>query len=245
MTQPAPQPQPKPWVELRQAGVRLGPVQALSGINLALAPGERLALIGANGSGKTTLLRLLHGLVAPNVGSRAAPAAPRMAMVFQRPFHLNLPVRWNLALALWLGGVPRNQRAERARLALRRVGMQGLEDRPARALSGGQQQRLALARAWALRPQILLLDEPTANLDPRAQRDVEGLIAEFAQELGPAGLSLAFSTHQLGQARRLASRVAYLEDGRLLADLPRDRFFAAHNADLPDTVRLYLQGEGV
>ncbi len=101
-----------------------------------------------------------------------------------------------------------------------------LRERPARALSGGQQQRLALARAWALQPQLLFLDEPTASLDPSAKREVEALIEEFAAE----GMTVVMSTHNLGQAKRLASRVIYLEGGRLIVDLPTARFF---NDELP------------
>jgi tungstate transport system ATP-binding protein len=103
-------------------------------------------------------------------------------------------------------------------------------------LSGGQQQRLALARAWALEPDILLLDEPTANLDPSAKREVERLIGALADD----GVTVVMSTHNLGQAKRLATRVAYLEAGRLVVDLPVDRFF---NDVLPPEAALFLKGE--
>jgi tungstate transport system ATP-binding protein len=102
-------------------------------------------------------------------------------------------------------------------------------------LSGGQQQRLALARAWALHPKVLLLDEPTASLDPHAKREVESLMAEFAQ----GGMTMVFASHNLGQVKRLATRVIYLEQGRILADAPVDLFFdrvrlpgLSHEADL-------------
>src|SRR5690606_29955445 len=100
--------------------------------------------------------------------------------------------------------------------ALARVGLAELALRSARTLSGGQQQRLALARAWALQPQVLLLDEPTASLDPHAKREVEALMASFAQ----AGMTLVFASHNLGQVKRLASRVVYLEQGHIRADAP-------------------------
>lgn len=229
-------------LSLHEASVRFGAVRALEGVSLSLHRGERVALVGANGGGKTTLLRLLHGLVPCDAGWRAAhaPAAgvpgPRMAMLFQRPFLLNLSVRTNLALALWLHGLPRGQRASRCRLALERVGLEALADRSARSLSGGQQQRLALARAWAVRPDILLLDEPTASLDPSAKREVEALIEEFARD----GLTVVMSTHNLGQARRLAGRVIHLEAGRVVVDLPTDRFF---NDPLPPAAAQFLAGE--
>jgi tungstate transport system ATP-binding protein len=229
-----------PLVSLKGAGVRFGSVQALQAVDLTLHRGERLALVGANGSGKTTLLRLLHGLV-PGEGDRVVhPLAPgrlpRAAMLFQKPFLLSLSVRFNLQVGLWLSGVPRAERDERCQQALRRVGLQSQAARPARELSGGQQQRLALARAWALQPDILLLDEPTASLDPSAKREVEALVEQIAAD----GVTVALSTHNLGQAKRLATRVAYLEGGRLVVDLPVQRFF---NDDLPTEAALFLKGE--
>ncbi|MEX8519287.1 MAG: ATP-binding cassette domain-containing protein [Leptothrix sp. (in: b-proteobacteria)] len=233
-----------PLLTLSDATVSFGHVTALQGVSLQLCRGDRLALIGANGSGKTTLLRLLHGLL-PCAGQRQVHAldadtpqrrAPVVAMLFQRPFLLHLSVWRNLLLALWLAGVPRAERPERAREALARVGLPGLADRPARSLSGGQQQRLALARAWAMRPDILFLDEPTASLDPSAKREVEALIHEFAQ----AGMTLVMSTHNLGQVKRLATRVAYLEAGRLVVDRSVESFF---NDELPFEAAQFLRGE--
>ncbi len=229
-----------PLVSLSAAAVRFGDVLALQPLDLCVRRGDRLALVGANGSGKTTLLRLLHGLL-PCQGRRelhgtAAAGAPVVAMLFQRPFLLALSVRMNLMLSLWLRKVPRAERAARCAQALRRVGLQGLERRAATSLSGGQQQRLALARAWALRPELLLLDEPTASLDPSAKREVERLIAEIADE----GTTVVMSTHNLGQAKRLCTRVAYLEAGRLVVDLPVERFFADA---LPPEAAQFLKGE--
>ena len=149
-------------------------------------------------------------------------------MVFQRPFMLRLSVRNNLRVALWLAGVPRAERAARASDALQRSGLADRAERPARTLSGGQQQRLALARAWAVRPDVLFLDEPTSNLDPAAKKEIEAMLAAFAAD----GMTLVMSTHNLGQAKRLATRVIYLDHGAIRADLPSERFFAEH-ADLP------------
>ena len=227
-------------IELRAAGVRFGALSALSGVDFDLRAGERVALVGANGSGKTTLLRLLHGQLAHS-GQRqvtvdSAGHEPAQAMVFQRPFLMRLSVWNNLKVALWLAGVPRGERDARARQALERVGLADQRERPARVLSGGQQQRLALARAWAVRPRVLFLDEPTASLDPGAKREVEQLIAGFAQE----GMALVMSTHNLGQAKRLATRVVYLEGGRLIVDLPTADFF---NQPLPDAAAAFVRGE--
>jgi tungstate transport system ATP-binding protein len=221
---------------LRDVSVRFGSVQALQGVSMDVEHGEFVVLVGPNGSGKTTLLRVLHGLLRHQGQRQLGGDALAQAMVFQRPFVMRLSVANNLKLALWLAGVPRMQWAERAQAALQRVGLQGLGERPARALSGGQQQRLALARAWAVRPQLLVLDEPTASLDPSAKREVEALLAGFAAD----GMTLVMSTHNLGQAKRLASRVVYLEGGAVHADLPTADFF---NGRLQGRARQFLKGE--
>lgn len=230
-----------PHLELSGVSLRYGEVRALEQVSLRVQRGQIVALIGANGAGKSTLLRALHGLV-PVSGHRElnplSPEArlPRLAMLFQRPFLLDLTVQRNLRLALWLAGVPREQRAAHCAEALRVVGLEREADRPARALSGGQQQRLALARAWMLRPDVLLLDEPTASLDPGGKREVESLIEDFGRQ----GLTVVMSTHNLGQARRLATRVAYLEGGRIVADAPVEPFF---NGPLPPAAAAFLAGE--
>jgi tungstate transport system ATP-binding protein len=230
----------QPLISLQQAAVSFGPVQALQASDLVLHHGERLALVGANGSGKTTLLRVLHGLVhhrgRRHVHALPGPRAPVVAMVFQRPFVLSLSVRFNLRVGLWLHGVPRAERATRCEQALARVGLQDMARRDAGTLSGGQLQRLALARAWALQPDVLLLDEPTASLDPSAKREVEQLIEDLTRD----GVTLVFATHNLGQAKRLATRVAYLEGGRVVVDLPVQPFF---NGPLPSEAALFLKGE--
>ena len=216
--------------------VRFGAVVALKGCTLRVQPGERVALIGANGSGKSTLLRVLHGLVQPDSGRFDQDPTLRQAMVHQRPYMLRASVQANVALGLWLRGVPWAEARAQALQALARVRLAELALRPAKTLSGGQQQRVALARAWALRPQVLMLDEPTASLDPNAKRDVERLMQEFSN----SGMTLIFSSHNLGQVKRLASRVIYLEHGDVIADRPVDDFF---NAPLPEAAALFLKGE--
>jgi tungstate transport system ATP-binding protein len=212
-----------PLLILDKVSVRFGDVQALRDVTMTVQRGDFVALVGANGSGKTTLLRALHGVVAHRGVRRVDSAAPlRQAMVFQRPFVLRLSVWNNLRLALWLAGVPWAAHAQRGAEALARVGLVDLKDRPARALSGGQQQRLALARAWAVQPDILFLDEPTASLDPSAKKEVEALLEGFAAD----GMTIVMSTHNLGQAKRLASRVVYLDGGQVQADLPTQWFFS-------------------
>lgn len=242
---------PAACFELRGVQVHLGPaarLQALTDVFLRIEEGERVALVGANGSGKSTLLRTLHGLQRPSAGELHTPANQRVAMLFQRPHMLRMSARRNIQLGLWLRGVPARQTRALALQALERVEMGALAERNARALSGGQQQRLALARAWALRPAVWLLDEPTASLDPHAKREVEALIAEFTAAGQPTGqpTTLVFSSHNLGQVKRLASRVVYLEKGRLLADLPVTDFF---NHDLLRSLcpqaHLFVQGESL
>ena len=218
----------QPVFELSGASVHFGraasPVRALSDVTLTVAPGERVALVGANGCGKSTLLRLLHGLARPTSGQFVSDPAWRQAMLFQKPHLMRLTVQANIALGLWLRGTPWGEAKVLALAALARVGLTELAQRNARQLSGGQQQRVAMARAWALRPQVLLLDEPTASLDPHAKREVEALMEEFAS--GPDAMTLIFASHNLGQVKRLASRVIYMEHGRVLADLPVADFFA-------------------
>jgi tungstate transport system ATP-binding protein len=225
--------------QLENVAVDYGRVQALHACSLTISAGERVALVGANGSGKSTLLRTLHGLVRPSQG-RLIPSAPvttvRQAMLFQRPHMLRTTALNNVALGLWLGGVRWPLAREAALAALQRVGLEAIAAQPAKTLSGGQQQRLALARAWARNPQVLLLDEPTASLDPSAKREVESLMGEFAD----AGMTLIFSSHNLGQVKRLASRVIYLEQGKLVADLPTLAFF---NGPLPPEAEAFLKGE--
>jgi tungstate transport system ATP-binding protein len=157
-------------------------------------------------------------------------------MVFQHPFMLRMSTLSNVALGLVLQRMPKAQRRERAMRALERVGLASEAGRIGRVLSAGQQQRAALARAWAVQPDVLLLDEPTASLDPTAKREVENLIAEFAEQ----GITTIMSSHNLGQVKRLADRVLYLEHGRVLADVSTDHFFSG---PLPDEATLFLKGE--
>jgi tungstate transport system ATP-binding protein len=223
-------------LSLDRVGVRYGAVAALREVSLQVRRGDFIALVGANGSGKTTLLQALHGLVAHSGRREVAAAAAAQVMVFQRPFVLRLSVWNNLRVALWLARVPAHERAARATEALQRAGLLELRERPARALSGGQQQRLALARAWATRPAVLFLDEPTANLDPSAKREIEAMLAHLKAD----GMTMVMSTHNLGQAKRLATRVVYLDHGELRADLPTARFFGEH---LDGRADLFLKGE--
>ena len=235
-------------VQLREVSVSLGSVQALKRVNLSIQPGERVALVGSNGSGKSTLLRTVHGLLSPLQGQVDRHPALRQAMLFQRPHLLRMSALNNVALGLWLDrtqGLNWAQSKARAIGALQRVGLSAVAHQGGRQLSGGQQQRLAMARAWVRQPDVLLLDEPTASLDPHAKREVEALMADFAA--GPAPdqpLTLIWASHNLGQVKRLATRVMYMEGGRVLADLPVADFFdAAKLAVYSPAAHAFVQGE--
>ena len=193
-------------------------------VSLTLEPGSSTIVLGANGAGKSVLMRLMHGLLAPSSGRVAwSTQGPRrrQAMVFQRPVMLRRSALANVLYALDAAGVPAAQQARLAREALEEVGLTHLAGRPARVLSGGEQQRLALARAWALHPEVLFLDEPTANLDPGATREIEAVIKAF----DVSGTKIVMSTHSLGQARRLGDEVIFLHQGRVVERAPIERFF--------------------
>lgn len=233
-------------VRLDGAGVALGGRQVLQDISLAIHAGERVAVVGANGSGKSTLLRLLHGLLAPQLGRRSADPAQRQSMLFQRPYMLRASAHFNVALGVWLAGARWHDAWARAQVALMRFGLDDARWQNARTLSGGQQQRMAFARAWACNPALFLLDEPTASLDPHAKREIEALMADFAAEPLPGGhaRTLVFASHNLGQVKRLATRVVFVDAGRIGADMPCERFF--NDPDLPRShprAHDFLQGD--
>ena len=223
---------------LRLQGVRfgVGGKNLLGVIDVAFEAGTRTVILGPNGAGKSLLLRICHGLIAPSAGRVIWAGAGRQAMVFQRPVMLRRSALRNITYALSLAGVPTAQRDVRAMEALDRVGLAGLAHRAARVLSGGEQQRLALARAWALSPQVLFLDEPTANLDPGATRQIEAVIDEFHA----AGTKIIMTTHSLGQARRMGDDVMFIHQGRVAERAPVKTFFGAPASE---EARSFIKGE--
>jgi tungstate transport system ATP-binding protein len=211
-------------------------------VSLELEAGPRTVILGPNGAGKSVLMRLCHGLLLPTSG-RVAWAHPehpgerrRQAMVFQRPVMLRRSALANISYALKLRGDSSATRTRRAREALERVGLAHLADRAARVLSGGEQQRLALARAWALQPEVLFLDEPTASLDPSASAEVERII----QAIHAGGTKIVMTTHNLGLARRIADEILFLNHGRLVERAPADRFF---NHPASQETEAFIKGE--
>jgi tungstate transport system ATP-binding protein len=218
-------------VRLEDVSLRAGATTILDRLNLSIAQGAPTLIVGPNGSGKTSLLRLCMGLNAPTEGhitwgGRRALGPARLAMLFQLPVMLRRSVADHVIYGLAKAGLPRKLRVARMEEALARVGLLDLASRPARRLSGGEQQRVALARALAREPELLLLDEPTANLDPAATRAVEEIILMAAQ----SGIKIVMASHDLGQVRRLAGEVLFLVRGRLC-----ERASAADFFDHPST----------
>lgn len=205
---------------------------------LTLEAGPTTIVLGPNGAGKSLLMRLCHGLLKPSGGAvrwhNTVPSA--QAMVFQRPVLLRRSARANIDYALKLAGMGKPERKARIEHVLVATGLSALADRPARVLSGGEQQRLALARAWALAPQVLFLDEPTANLDPAAVKAVEDIICTIKR----AGTRIIMSTHDLGQAKRLADEVVFMHRGRIVEKTPAETFFMAPESDAASA---FLKGE--
>jgi tungstate transport system ATP-binding protein len=200
-------------------------------LDLTLLPGVRTVVIGPNGAGKSLLLRLLHGLLRPSAGIVLWGGRPadrhvqrRQAMVFQRPVLLRRSAHANITHALAARGVSRRARRDRADQVLDFAGLLAHARTPARRLSGGEQQRLAMARAHSLAPDVLFLDEPTANLDPASTLAIEQLI----RRADAGGTKIVLVTHDVGQARRLADEVVFLHRGRV-----EEQSSAAHFFDRP------------
>ena len=200
--------------------------QLLGPLSLTLGAGPRSIILGPNGAGKSLLLRLCHGLLQPTAGRvlwqvPPAEARRRQAMVFQRGGWLMHHMCHQVDFALRLRRVADEDRPEQVAAALAATGLSALAGQPARSLSGGEQQRLALARAWAVQPEVLFLDAPTASLDPSSARAVENVITSIHR----AGTKIVMTTHDLGLARRQADEVIFLHRGQLLDHQPAGAFF--------------------
>ena len=232
----------------------------IDNLSLEVDDGECFAILGPSACGKTTLMRALCGFKNLDSGQiyigdklvgtkerwkSVAPEKRNVGVVFQDyAVWPHYSVFENVYYPLKKRKVPKDEAKKRALDAIEQVRMKGYEQRMPAQLSGGQQQRVALAQAWALSPQVLFLDEPTASLDPHAKREVEALIATLADP--SAAVALVFASHNLGQVKRLASRVIYLEQGRVMADLPVNDFFggALLQKHYPQA-HLFVKGESV
>ena len=231
--------------QLRSIQHRYGNRTVLDLPALAIQRGESLAIVGPSGSGKSTLLRLLQFLEQPTTGSitfnglsigrqPALEIRRRVATVFQRPMLLDRSVRDNVAFGLQIRRVHKIDR--QVDFALDRVGLLNVARTKARTLSGGEAQRVALARAIVIQPDVLLLDEPTANLDPYNVGLIENLIRDHDH------MTIVLVTHNIFQAKRLADRVGLLLAGKLIELAPTDQFF---NAPIDPRTRSFINGEMV
>jgi tungstate transport system ATP-binding protein len=223
------------------ASIVVRDVTILDCITLTITSGSPTILIGPNGSGKTTLLRAAMGLIPLSYGritwaARDGDTPPKSAIMFQRPTMLRRSAAANVRYALAAADIPRSHRHERAAELLALVGLHDLGNRPARRLSGGEQQRLALARALARDPTVLLLDEPTASLDPYSTKAIEDIV----RTVSARGVKVMMSTHDIGQAKRLAGDVVLLHRGRLIENTPAAEFFATPRTE---EARRFIAGE--
>lgn len=225
-------------IVLENVRVERGGRALVHDLTLRLEAGPLSVLLGPNGAGKSVLLHLLAGLAQPSSGTLqpARQAGGTTAIVLQRPVLLRRSVAANVDYPLRLHGIPKSQRQERARRVLAATGLEGMERRAARKLSVGEQQRLAIARAWALEPELVLLDEPAAPLDPPSTRRLE----EAVKRLHSEARKVVLATHDLGQARRLADEVLFIHAGRVLEQTPASEFF-----EQPRTpeAKAFLQGD--
>ena len=216
----------------RRGKVVIGPA------DLVLQPMGPTLIVGPNGSGKTTLLRVMHGIERINEGgvTWGHDDPSQHAFVFQSPIVLRRSVADNLAYPLQLLKVPKTQISDAVDHWLDRIGLRAFGPRPAMRLSGGERQKLAIARALIRNPQVLFLDEPCANLDGHATREIEALL----QEASAAGTRLVMATHDMGQARRLARDLVFMLDGKVHETCTIDDAFAR-----PATPELaaFLRGE--
>ena len=208
------------WLAIDGLGLTEGATRIIDDVSLSLAA-QRPAGLGPTGAGKSTLLRLIHGLLHPSGGRLHWPPPLTQGMVFQRPVMLRTTALANVIYGLKLKGHSADESRRRARAALARAGLDHIARRPARLLSGGEQQRVALARAWALEPELLILDEPTASLDPASTREVERIVGEISA----AGTRILMTTHNLGQARRMADEIIFIDRGRVVEQTPVAGFF--------------------
>ena len=215
-------------LQLQQLNYRVGEQQLIDNIDLCSAPQDSTALLGENGAGKTLLLYLCHGLLKPSGGTvlwnNRPPHAWHSAitMVFQKPILLRRSAYKNIDHALFLQGLSKAKRAQRVMAALEQVGMTEYKECQAYVLSGGQQQRLAIARAWALQPSVMLMDEPTSDLDIHSATAVENIIKDMHR----SGIKIIIATHNLALVKRLCDEVLFLDRGKLLYHSATADFFS-------------------
>lgn len=229
------------WNVKKSYGPRANQRAVLQIDELSIQQGEILAIVGPSGAGKSTLLRLLNFLDFPTAGTiefdgkrynateqPGLAARRRITTVFQKPALLTRTVYANVAYGLKLRGasVRRDSESDPVQQALIQVGLEQLANQQARTLSGGEMQRVALARAMVIKPDVLLLDEPTANLDPQNVALIESIVSGLNRE---RGTTIVLVTHNLFQARRLSQRMAFLLEGQVVEVGPTEALFTQPN----------------
>ncbi|HKH54762.1 MAG TPA: phosphate ABC transporter ATP-binding protein [Propionibacteriaceae bacterium] len=227
-------------ITVRDLSFRPGGRIVLDRLDATITSAGITALIGPNGAGKSVTLRIIDGLLQPDDGTirfgNRLPQDVRRALVFQRPGLLRASIARNVALALVPWKLSRQAIAERVDQALVAVGLAHRADEAARRLSGGEQQRLALARAWVTEPELLLLDEPTASLDPGATEEIERLIVRMARN----GTKVVLVSHNLGQVARLAEDIIVISRGQAVEHGPARRILSAPRSA---EAQAYIKGE--
>jgi tungstate transport system ATP-binding protein len=219
-------------------------VKALNSVSLEMDGGKIIVLLGVNGAGKSTLMRILAGLEDPDTGTilfnnqtKDAKALRRVStLVFQKSVMFSLNVHDNLAYGLKIRGVSKDEISKKVADALQAVRLSGFEKRRAKKLSGGEQQRISLARAFLLDSSVLLLDEPTANLDPNSATIIEKAIVskKSSQRI------IIMATHNLNQARRIADEIVHLHDGEVVEVAKSEDFFENPKSEI---TRKFINGE--
>jgi tungstate transport system ATP-binding protein len=227
-------------IALRDVSFTPGGRLVLDRLNATITAAGITAVIGPNGAGKSVTLRIIDGLLQPDAGTirfgTRLPQHVRRAFVFQRPGLLRASIARNVALALVPWKLSRQATAQRVGQALIAVGLADRADGAAQRLSGGEQQRLALARAWVTEPELLLLDEPTASLDPGATEEIERLIVSMARN----GTKVVLVSHNLGQVARLAEDIIVMSHGQAVEHGQAHQILsAARSAE----AQAYIKGE--
>ncbi|MBC6497976.1 MAG: ATP-binding cassette domain-containing protein [Alphaproteobacteria bacterium GM7ARS4] len=220
-------PVPERVVELKKVSLRLNEQDILRNITSAIARRQRVMLLGANGAGKTMLMRIVYGLLTPSAGVVWRQRTIHPFMVFSKPaFLYNCHCLRNILFALSLCRYPKAQRIERAHEALTMAGLHTLRHTPVRRLSSGQMQLLALARAWCVKPDFLLMDEPTTHLDAHNSKRFDQMMDDFCRK----HCTILMSTHDLNQARALGTDIWLMRKGELVQHDSTETFFARHTA---------------
>jgi len=212
-----------PFIEIHDLQVKRKELVALDVDDLSIPRGETLTVVGPNGAGKSTLLLALSNLIRPARGEIRVDGKPlgqwddlayrrRLAYVFQSPLLMDMTVEQNVALGMNFRGMRREEVQERSMKWMKRLGVDSLSKRRASQLSGGEAQRVSLARAFALDPELILLDEPFAALDPPTRA---GLLSDLSGLLADDHRTTIFVTHNLNEAAQMGSRVAVIVGGKL------------------------------